>query len=69
MRAVLKQLRKDKGMSQRQLSAKLGRAPSFFGRFERGDRTLEVFEFVESVALLGEDPVEVLRSVLHPPEE
>ncbi|QIX18628.1 helix-turn-helix domain-containing protein [Burkholderia multivorans] len=47
LRHVLKQVRKDAGLTQVQLAEKLGRGQSYVSKVERGEQYLDVLEFVE----------------------
>ena len=54
-------LRKTKGMTQVQLSKKLGKPQPFISYVERGERRIDVIEFYVIVRALGADPVEVFE--------
>lgn len=56
LRDRLVQLRKESGVTQRQLAEKLGREHSFIGRMELGDRRLDLVEFFWVCRALGADP-------------
>jgi transcriptional regulator with XRE-family HTH domain len=62
--ASLKAAREAAGITQRDLARKLGRAHSFVGKIESGERQLNVLEFCEYADALGADAVEVIRAVL-----
>lgn len=64
LRLVIAELRVAVGLSRRQLSLRLGKAPTFIARVERGERALEVFEFVDVCTALGADPAAILKSIL-----
>lgn len=64
LRLVIAELRVAIGLSRRQLSMRLGKAPTFVARVERGERAHEVFEFADICTALGADPSAVLRSIL-----
>lgn len=55
--------RKTAGMTQQQLASKLGRPQSFVSKFEKGERRLDVVEFVRISRMLGADPFTSLRKV------
>jgi transcriptional regulator with XRE-family HTH domain len=55
-RKVLVQARHDAGLTQVALAKKLGRPQSFVSKFERGERRLDVPEFLEVARALGIDP-------------
>lgn len=64
LRARLASARDKAGLSRRELSIRLGRQPTLVARVERGERTLELGEFVAIFALLGLDPARVLAELL-----
>src|SRR6476661_4752305 len=55
--ALLKQARKDAGMVQQELADKLGKPQSFVAKFERGERRIDVIEFIAIARAIGRDPV------------
>jgi transcriptional regulator with XRE-family HTH domain len=48
--------RKQSCLSQEQLANRLSRPQSFVSKYERGERRLDVVEFLEVAAALGIDP-------------
>ncbi len=50
-------------MTQTALADKLGRPQSFVSKYERGERKLDVIEFVQVCRALGVDPSELLREL------
>lgn len=52
------------GLTQTQLAAKLSRPQSFVSKYERGERRLDVIEFLEVAEILGIDPLRLVRKVL-----
>ena len=64
MCAELTKAREASGMSMRQLSAKLKRAPNFVHFVESGNRTLTVCEFIEYAKLVGVDPAQLVRRIM-----
>ena len=52
------------GLTQAQLAAKLSRPQSFVSKYERGERRLDVIEFLEVAEALGIDPVRFTRKML-----
>ncbi len=64
MMAVLVEIRENAGVTQRELARRLGRAHSYVGRIETGDRRLDLPEFIEWCEQLKADPLEVLRRIL-----
>lgn len=61
--SVLKAARQKAGLTQRALSAKLGHSPTYIGKVERGIRRLDMVEFFEFAAALGEDPRELFSRI------
>ena len=60
MRTLLIAARKEARMSQADLAAKLGRPQSFVSKYERGERRLDVIEFLAVVEALGIHPGKLL---------
>lgn len=56
--------RKEAGLSQRQLAARLGRVHSYVAKIERGQRRLSVPEFLEVATALAVDPRELLTRII-----
>ena len=52
-RKILVEARRDAGLTQVALAKKLGRPQSFVSKFERGERRLDVIEFVEVARALS----------------
>ena len=62
--ALLKQARKDAGMVQQELADKLGKPQSFVAKFERGERRIDVIEFIAIARAIGRDPMRLLKQYL-----
>jgi transcriptional regulator with XRE-family HTH domain len=60
MAEILAESRVSSGFSQRELSKKLGRPHNYLYLVERGDRPLNVCEFIEIAHLLGANPAELM---------
>jgi transcriptional regulator with XRE-family HTH domain len=60
---LLVQARKDAGLTQSQLAIKLGRPQSFVSKFERGERRLDVIEFLDITHAIGVDAPRLLKRV------
>ncbi|WP_342032989.1 helix-turn-helix transcriptional regulator [Pseudomonas migulae] len=45
------------------LSSRLSKPQSFVSKYERGERRLDVIEFLEVCELLGADPHELIRNL------
>lgn len=61
---MLTGLRKAKGLTQRDLAARLKSSQNYVAQIESGLRRVDTTEFAEYVTALGEDPVEIYREVL-----
>jgi transcriptional regulator with XRE-family HTH domain len=55
--------RQDKGLSQRTLSEILKKAPTYVSKYERGERRLDVIEFLDIAKVLEADPHEIIRKI------
>ncbi|WP_089341454.1 MULTISPECIES: helix-turn-helix domain-containing protein [Burkholderia] len=63
LRHVLKQVRKDAGLTQVQLAEKLGRGQSYVSKVERGEQYLDVLEFVEWCEACNTPPEHVIGKI------
>ena len=59
--AALVALRKAKGLSQAELARSLGKPASFVGKYELGERRLDVVETFVILKALGEEPAGFLE--------
>ena len=62
--AALVALRKAKGLSQAELARSLGKPASFVGKYELGERRLDVVETFVILKALGEEPTGFLTERL-----
>jgi transcriptional regulator with XRE-family HTH domain len=60
-RLLLIQARKTASLTQVELAVKLSRPQSFVSKYERGERRLDVVEFLEVARAIGFDPHAFLR--------
>lgn len=60
---LLVKARKEAGLTQQELSERLGRPQSYVSKFERGERRLDVIEFLEIARSLGSDPHKMLEEI------
>ena len=60
---LLVEARKAAGLTQQELSEKLGRPQSYVSKFERGERRLDVVEFLGIAQYLGVDSHDVIVKV------
>ena len=61
--------RKANGLSQAQLAEQLGRVQTFVSKYERGERRLDVVEFIDVAETLKIDVSHVLRKLSSMDEE
>jgi len=59
-RKILFVARHNAGLTQVALAKKLGRPESFVSKFERGERRLDVVEFLEVARALSLDPARII---------
>lgn len=60
-RAFLIDRRKDAGLTQAIVAKRLSKPQSYVAKYERGERRLDVVEFMEVAEAIGFDAVEFLR--------
>ena len=60
---LLIEARKEKGLSQEVLAEKLGYLQTVVSKYERGERRLDVIEFLDVAQALGIDPHKIIRKV------
>lgn len=63
LKALLIQARRDAGLTQAGLAAKLSRPQSFVSKYERGERRLDLIEFIEVTEALGVPPTKFLKKL------
>jgi transcriptional regulator with XRE-family HTH domain len=61
---LLKQARMDAGIVQQELADRLGKPQSFVAKVERGERRIDVIEFVAIAKAIGRDPLRLLKQYL-----
>jgi transcriptional regulator with XRE-family HTH domain len=61
--SLLRGERKKAGLTQAKLAKKLRRPQSYISKYERGDRRLDVIEFLEIARAIGFDPGEILSKL------
>ncbi len=67
LRQMLVQARSELGLTQVQLAGRLSRPQSFVSKVERGERRLDLIEFLEVAQALDIDPFAFLKA-LHDPD-
>ena len=63
LRAILTAARKAKKLTQVELAKKLGRPQAMVSNYERGQRRVDVGEFIEIARLLDLDPVAIVEGL------
>jgi transcriptional regulator with XRE-family HTH domain len=61
---ALREARRSKGMTQVQLSERLDRAQSYISNIERGERRIDVIEFMAIAAALNRDAAELFSEIV-----
>jgi len=64
LRALLREARTAAKLRQQDVADRLGKPQSFVAKYERGERQLDVIEFIEIATVLGSDPVRLLKIVV-----
>lgn len=62
--AILVAARKEAGLNQRGLAARLKRPRVFVGRNEAGERRIDVIEFIAIARVMGVDPRQLFAKLL-----
>lgn len=65
--SLLRDKRKKAGMTQAELAKKLRRPQSYVSKYERGDRRLDMIEFLEIAQVIGFDINEFLQKLVSKP--
>ena len=60
---LLKEKRRASGIRQVEVAKKMKKQQNWMSRIEKGDRRLDVCQFLELADLIGFDPIKVLREV------
>jgi transcriptional regulator with XRE-family HTH domain len=68
-RKLLIEARKDAKLSQAELSAKLERPQSYVSKYERGERRLDLIEFLQITQALEIDPLAFIEELLRHKKE
>lgn len=64
LQSLLKAARERAGLTQVELATRLGRPQSFVAKYERGERRLDVVEFMVVANAIGADPRKLLGQLL-----
>lgn len=63
-RSLLIDARKEKGLTQSDLSECLSRPQSFVSKYESGERRIDVVEFLEIAKCLDLDPIKFIQTLI-----
>jgi transcriptional regulator with XRE-family HTH domain len=58
--SLLVEARQSKGLSQRDVAKKLKKIQSYVSKYERGERRLDVVEFLDVAKVLDADPHDII---------
>lgn len=61
--SLLRDERKKAGLSQNLLAERLNKPQSFVAKVEKGERRLDLLEFLAISSALGADPVNIIRKL------
>jgi transcriptional regulator with XRE-family HTH domain len=62
-RSLMMGARKSANLTQAELAKRLSRPQSFVSKYERGERRLDVVEFLEVTKALGMDPANLIKQL------
>lgn len=62
-RSLLTQARCDAGLTQADLARRLDRPQSYVSKYERGERRLDLIEFLDAAAAIGIDPCDFIKKL------
>lgn len=60
MLRLLKSARIEAGITQAQLALKLGKPQSYVSKFERGERSIDLIEFLQIMHAIGSDAYRII---------
>ena len=58
--------RQQRDLTQKGLAERLGKPQSFVSKYERGERRLDLIEFLQITDALGADPCVIIRQLVDP---
>lgn len=61
---LMKQARRNAGLTQQQLADRLRKPQSFVAKYEAGERRLDVIEFLAVLRAIGADPIRIVRALV-----
>lgn len=62
-RALLVEARLSAGLTQSEVAAKLKQPQSYVSKYERGERRLDVVEFLEVARIIGFNPIAIISEI------
>jgi transcriptional regulator with XRE-family HTH domain len=62
--ALMKETRRKAGLTQQDMADRLDKPQSFVAKYERGERRIDVVEFLGVAKALDADPVALLRALV-----
>lgn len=63
-RALLIEARLGAGMTQSEVASELGQPQSYVSKYERGERRLDVIEFLKVARIIGFNPIEMISELM-----
>ena len=61
---LLRDARRKVHVTQQELADRLGKPQSFVAKYERGERRLDVIEFIKIAHAIGQEPLTMFKRVL-----
>jgi len=61
---LLMQAREEAGLSQQELADRLGRHQTYVSKCERGERRVDVIEFLEVMKAIGSNPIRLIKQLV-----
>ena len=58
---LLVRARHNAGLTQQQVADKLGKPQSFVAKYEKGERRLDLIEFIDICRAIGANPTEIIE--------
>lgn len=62
-RELIVEARKKAGLSQWEVAVKLNRPQSFVSKYERGERRIDIVEFLEVAKAIGVNPLQIIKAL------
>lgn len=61
--SVMVQARRDAGLTQTELAYRLGKPQSYISKAERGERRIDVIEFIEIAEAIDTSPAAIIQQI------